>query len=884
MEVTPRRGGAASQPHQRDIGRDARPRSGGKQHAPGWVDKPKIGTIIRPQVTRTVRSGHFHQPRVSGAAASSGRQHCFTGAVLLVLPTVPPAQARVEIEERQLREDQAAVDPEVRQPLRQTRHAAVVPFQPVPIRHPVGRLVALDDLEDLDERPIRCDDEGFEENVDLPHAAELRQHDDSAKLAEEGVVSDDRSAFQIVDVASERDLDEAIDVAAGTVDGIGHLTPALEIAPEHQIVLPLVGPVLLDLGDEIHIVRAPGTNPLQHPIQAAVAAVLVVDVDRCEDVEVSAAGSCKHAPTLGDGLFPGQHGALHLRPAAVGSFGCTQRIAAKPEGMSPCRHLSYKDANVSRKRRVPVMMLFKTMQPQRLLSKMSRRSRSAVALALGVASAFSFAPYSLWPLMLGAFCGLVWLLDAKLGSKDAAALGWLFGFGQFSVSLYWISISFQFQADMPAWLGFVAVAALAGYLALYPALALWLASRSWTDSPSRILILAASWTATEWLRGHLLTGFPWTMVAQVWSETPVMLQAARLFGAYGLTLFTVALIATVALLVDRRASARRYLLIAAASASLLFLDGWRRLQDGESPLREDLRVHLVQADVRQDLEADPERQRGILELYERMTAAALRLRGPGIVIWPETAVEYDIEGDRYGRIRLAQTIGESGTLILGAVGQRLGPRGEWTGSRNSLLVVDGRGAVRAVYDKTRLVPFGEYLPAGSILSRLGLASVTGGTDRFIAGRGPATLAPGLPPFSPLICYEIIFPGAVTEAGTRPEWLLNISNDAWFGDSWGPYQHFAQARLRAVEEGLPVVRSTPTGISGVIDPYGRVLTRTRLRERAVLTAYVPTPLPSTLYARYGDWLFLALLLAFAALGRWSAHRSSRSTPDPPPDSP
>lgn len=530
----------------------------------------------------------------------------------------------------------------------------------------------------------------------------------------------------------------------------------------------------------------------------------------------------------------------------------------------------------------PAMIPVEAMQPRRFLSKLRLRSRLVLSFGLGVASAFSFAPHSLWPLMLVAFCGLVWLLDSKLTGKEAAAIGWVFGFGQFAVALYWISISFQFQTDMPAWLGFVAVAALAAYLALYPALALFLASRSWSDSPSRIFVLAASWTVLEWLRGHLLTGFPWNMVAQIWSDTPTMLQAARATGAYGLSLFTVALFASVALLADRRPVARRYLVVAAASASLLLLDGWQRLESADRPGQEALRVHLVQADVRQDLEADPERQRGILELYERMTAAALRQRGPAIVIWPETAVEYDIEGDGRGRARLAQTIGESGTLILGAVGQRLGPRGEWTGSRNSLLVVDGRGEVRAVYDKTRLVPFGEYLPAGSILSRFGLTSVTDGTDRFIPGRGPATLAPGLPPFSPLICYEVIFPGAVTAPGIRPAWLLNISNDAWFGDSWGPYQHFAQARLRAVEEGLPVVRSTPTGISGVIDPYGRVVARTELRDRTVLTAHVPTALPSTAYGRFGDWLFLAPLLAFAALGRWGARRGSRTRSTALPD--
>ena len=494
----------------------------------------------------------------------------------------------------------------------------------------------------------------------------------------------------------------------------------------------------------------------------------------------------------------------------------------------------------------------------------NRCARLAASFALGIASAFSFAPYYLWPLMVLACVGLVWLLDSKDGTKQAAACGWFFGFGQFLFGLSWIHVSFEFQANMPAWTGWLAVAGLAAYLALYPAAALWLAARFWSASPARILLLAASWAAAEWLRGHLLSGFPWNMVAQIWGNAPLALQSARLFGAYGLSLVTIALFGSLALISDGTSAARRTVLASAALAALLLGDGWWRLASAGTSDPQPLRVHLVQANIRQDLEADPERQQAILELYERMTSDALRRLGPGVVIWPETAVEYDVEGDGITRFRLGQTIGPRGLLILGAVGRRLGPDGAPSGSRNSLLAIDGEGAVRAVYDKTTLVPFGEYLPAGRILSRLGLTSVAAGSARFVPGNGRVTLAPGLPPFSPLICYEIIFPGDVLNPGARPSWLLNISNDAWFGDSSGPHQHLAQARLRAVEEGLPVVRSTPTGVSAVIDPYGRILGRTALSERTVLTRDVPAPLPLTPYGRFGDWLFLSLLTAFAVI--------------------
>lgn len=520
---------------------------------------------------------------------------------------------------------------------------------------------------------------------------------------------------------------------------------------------------------------------------------------------------------------------------------------------------------------------------ERLLAGMTFPKRLAVSGGLGALSSLSFAPHYLWPIMAIGLCGLVWLLDTSKGARDAAYCGWFFGVGHFASGLYWIAISFEFQANMPFWLGWIAVAALAAYLALYPALALWIDFRLWSASPWRILVFAASWASTEWLRGHALTGFPWNMVAQIWSDTPIALQSARLYGAYGLSLVTVTLFASVALLPGKLAGSRRALLLVGSVALVGLADGWWRLASPMPVPQEPLRVHLVQANIRQDLETDPERQRSILQLYERMTTSVLRRRGPGLVIWPETSVERDVEGDPALRSRLARIIGREGILVLGAVGQRFAADGRWRGSSNSLLVVNGSGTVEAVYDKVRLVPFGEYLPAGNLLSKLGLVSVAGGSARFVAGQGPATLVVrGVPPFSPQICYEIIFPGDFVSRSVRPAWLLNISNDAWFGQSSGPHQHLAQARLRAVEEGLPVVRSTPTGISAVIDAYGRLQGQTALGQQTVLTATLPSPLPPTLYARVGDWLLLAMLSAWLALGgllprssrrreEWSADR-------------
>lgn len=372
----------------------------------------------------------------------------------------------------------------------------------------------------------------------------------------------------------------------------------------------------------------------------------------------------------------------------------------------------------------------------------------------------------------------------------------------------------------------------------------------------------------------MFSGFPWNSIAQIWADSPLMLQTARWAGSYGLSLLTVALFASVALLVDRRGAAGRVLLMAGAVGSIIVADGWWRVSEAE-PGSQGLRVHLVQPNIRQDLQTDPKRQLQILKAYEALTAAALQQSGPGVVIWPETAVQYDVAGDGATRFRLARLLGPADILILGAVGQEFAADGKWVGSRNSLVAVNAAGEITAAYDKVRLVPFGEYLPAAGLLAKLGLTSVANRTARFIPGKRPATIAPGTPPFSPLICYEIIYPGRVVAPGRRPAWMLNISNDAWFGNSSGPHQHLAQARLRAVEEGLPVVRSTPTGISAVIDHYGRTLARTVLGERAVLTAGVPDPARPTLYSRLGDWSFLALLVASLLIGTY--HRAQADWP-------
>ncbi len=488
-----------------------------------------------------------------------------------------------------------------------------------------------------------------------------------------------------------------------------------------------------------------------------------------------------------------------------------------------------------------------------------RSPKNALAFGLGAASGLSFAPLGLWPLGVCLFAATMVYLDGRPTPGAAMLWGWLLGLGQFLVSLSWISEAFTYQNQMPIWAGAGAVLLLCSGLALFPAVALGLAARFWTRRPSRILVLAACWTGGEWLRGHLFSGFPWNTLGQIWFDTPVVLQFARHAGTYGLSFLTVALFASVALWRESVSRARVWAGLGVAIGAIVLLDGVlvlraARLTQIDRPL-----VHLVQANIEQDLEFDAARQTDILQRYEAMMRTVSKTAPPGIVIWPETALEFDVAADAGLRTRLGTSLGRHPLLILGA--PRLEAQSFGAGRAfNGLLVIDQTGQVQASYDKVRLVPFGEYLPGARLFSWFGLEALAASAHRFTPGAGAAILAaPGAPPFAAAICYEIIFPGSIVPSGARPEWILNISNDAWFGRSWGPHQHFAQARLRAVEQGLPVVRSTPTGVSGVIDSHGRVIARTALGEPAILTASIPPAQPATLYSRTGDASLLLMLV-------------------------
>ncbi len=437
------------------------------------------------------------------------------------------------------------------------------------------------------------------------------------------------------------------------------------------------------------------------------------------------------------------------------------------------------------------------------------------------------------------------------------------GAGYFGLALAWIVEPFLVEPETYGWMGPFAVVLMAFGLSLFWAAAALIAGRF--DGWRRPAMLVIALTVAEFARGHVLTGFPWAAPGQVWIDTPVA-QLAALAGPTGLTLLTLAAAALPAAFRWRGASTAVVLLGAVAAF------GTWRLAEPAPPPRETV-VRLVQPNADQGLKWDPEMAR---VFFDRLIAASGLppsgdLPPPDLVIWPETAVPYRFDTSP----GLAEMIGASGRGAAMAVGVQ---RVEGTRAWNSFAVLGPDGVQLTGYDKHHLVPFGEYIPFGDLAyDVLGLTAFAAQQGNgYTPGPGPAVLdlGPGLGRILPLICYEAVFPQDLLRAPGRADWILQITNDAWFGSLTGPYQHLAQARLRAIEQGLPMVRVANTGISAVIDAKGRVLDSLPLNRQGHLDARVPGALPPTPFARMGETPVL-LLLAALWLGLWLAGRPQRA---------
>jgi len=506
----------------------------------------------------------------------------------------------------------------------------------------------------------------------------------------------------------------------------------------------------------------------------------------------------------------------------------------------------------------------------------------SAALGLGALAALAFAPHYLVVLLAIGLSGLVWLIGRARSPGRAFFLGWWFGLGHFAVGFAWITESFANQPATPDALGPPAVLALAAGMALYPGLACWATRKLGYRGLAGLVVFAAAWTAAEWLRGHLLTGFPWNPIAAAWAAWPAMLQPLALLGSYGLGFFTVLVAAAPALLLPPLGSWRAWPLPVAAVVLLGLWGGWGALRLAEHPpsANADVTVRLVQANIPQAQKWRDELRRKHFADYLSLSGTLAPPEGRLIVVWPETAVTDYRFDQRPGRRALAaRMLPENGYLVTGAPRVTESQTGR-PQPANSLFVIDSTGRIAGQYDKHHLVPFGEYLPLRGMLGRLGLDKLVPGAADFHAGHGLRTLqVPGLPAFSPLICYEAIFAGAVARDDARPEALVNITNDAWFGSDSGPYQHFAQARMRSVEEGLPLVRAAQTGISAVMDPVGRIETRIPLLTRGAADTALPEPLPkATAYARWGDMPAGLLLFFTIAITIFTRERVVRARTD------
>jgi apolipoprotein N-acyltransferase len=513
--------------------------------------------------------------------------------------------------------------------------------------------------------------------------------------------------------------------------------------------------------------------------------------------------------------------------------------------------------------------------------------RALIAFAAGAISVLALAPFNAWPVLFLTFPVVVLLIDGAGGGRGrgipaAAVSGWWFGFGYFLAGLYWIGYAFLVDAPTFGWLLPLAVAGLPAALALFFAAGFALARAMWRADSRRILSLAAALTIAEWLRGHILTGFPWNAIGYALTTPNALAQIGAWIGLWGLTFIAIAIFASPAIMFDDRATVRRpWLPLMLAIVALIAMGGYGafRLQRAPTRFVENVRLRIMQPNLPQDVKFNYAAKNDVMRRYLTLSDRAVGPQASGVrdvslLIWPESAFPFFLTREPDALAQIASLLPDRTLLITGGVRppDAAPPGVPITRAYNSIYVIDHTGTILSAYDKLHLVPFGEYLPFQSTLESWGLSQLTKIRGGFIAGtRRRPIILPNAPKMLPLICYEVIFPGDITNGEERPGWIVNVTNDGWFGISTGPFQHLQQARLRAIEEGLPIVRAANTGVSAVIDPLGRVVTRLGLGVEGVLDSGLPVAGAPTFYSRYGD-LPAALLTALAIVAALTRRRT------------
>ncbi len=506
--------------------------------------------------------------------------------------------------------------------------------------------------------------------------------------------------------------------------------------------------------------------------------------------------------------------------------------------------------------------------------------RALLALLLGALTSLILAPFHLFFVGFLTFPVLVWLLDGAVGSADAGryarlrpafVTGWWFGFGYFVAGLWWISNALLVEAPEFAWAIPLAVLGLPAILALFYGLATAFARAIWSDGLSRIFVLAAFFGVAEWLRSFVFTGFPWNAIGYGLLPSPLMMQSVAITGADAIHILAVLVFALPAVLANSgwRAGIGMMLIVTLLGGQIGY--GYWRLNIYPDAVNEQQVLRLVQPAIDQSQKWQPEQARDIFDGLLALTSAQTadqQLDQPSIIIWPETAIPFILTREPSAVGAIAQTLQVGQTLIAGAVREELGDEEEQAKALfyNSMLVIDSEGIISDAADKVHLVPFGEYLPYAEQLGALGLKAVAAADRGYVGSAQRRSLSlPGDLTAIPLICYEAIFASEVRQIENTDGLLINITNDAWYGNTPGPYQHFHQSRLRAVELGIPMARSANNGISAIIDSKGRVVQQLDFTQAGAIDATLPGKIAIPFGKRYTGHIFWLIFLLFATTG-------------------
>lgn len=499
--------------------------------------------------------------------------------------------------------------------------------------------------------------------------------------------------------------------------------------------------------------------------------------------------------------------------------------------------------------------------------------RYVALFCLGALLTLAMPPFGLFPVLFVSIPALSVLTRSAPSRFRSFLCGWAFGAGYFIFGLYWISAALFVDIDTWKWVLPLSLILGPAVLGVFYGFATLLAHRYRAAPAAHALALCAAFSLIEWLRGHVLTGFPWNLAGYSWDHVLPLQQPAAVFGIYGLTLLT---LFWACLPVFMKHHAR---LTHVAILSLFFALGAGSLRLALYPTvpNGDVTVRVVQANIPEENKWNKDDDFRNFEKHLALTAAPSRLdHPPTFVIWPETALKADLSQFPEFSNLIHMKMPKGSMTILGTLrvddSVLSAPK-----FYNSVTLLGPDGKVVQEYNKHHLVPFGEYIPFRDKIGMTPIGLAVAGIGDFTRGGGPLTEhMEGLPSFSPLICYEAIFPHEAVDPKDRPDWLVNVTNDGWYGNSAGPYQHFASARMRAIEEGLPLARAANTGISGIIDPVGRVLARQPLLTQGYAESALPLPLPPTIYAGYGDVPFALLLIIFTIFAE--TLRSRRRNPD------